>query len=89
MLRLNDHCRHLKAQVDPATARGARNRSLEVRNGGLLCWQVYRRGQSAKRRPELQSPIGLATTYWKISGKNPIHPDAGGNTFTMQTLLYP
>jgi hypothetical protein len=78
-----------KAQIDPATARHARNRSLQVRTGCLLCWYAYGRGQLAKRRPELQNPIGLATTYREISGKNPVHRAAAHSAFNMQTRLYP
>jgi len=79
----------LKAQIDPATARHARNRSLQVRNGCFLCWYAYGRGQLAKRRPELKNPIGLATTYREISGKKPVYPAAAHNAFNMQTRLYP
>jgi hypothetical protein len=56
---------------------------------GDVCLYAYRRGQLAKWRPELQNPIGLATTYRKISGKNSVRRAATDNAFDMQTVLYP
>jgi hypothetical protein len=88
-MRLCDHWCHLEGANRPCDG-AARAQSFEQGQEWtvIVCWYAYRRGQLAKWRPELQNPIGLTTTYRKISGKNTVHQPAGDNAFDLQTRLY-